>query len=63
MHLVRRVFANVPVIFLDTGYHFAETYGYRDRLAQDWNLNLVNVFRAHRGRTGVSIRHPEPDRA
>ena len=25
---------NVPVIFLDTGYHFAETYEYRDRLAR-----------------------------
>ncbi len=35
---------NVPVIFLDTGYHFAETYEYRDRLAREWNLNLVNVL-------------------
>jgi phosphoadenosine phosphosulfate reductase len=44
VHLVREAIDNVPVIFLDTGYHFAETYEYRDRLAREWNLNLVNVL-------------------
>jgi phosphoadenosine phosphosulfate reductase len=44
VHLVRQAIGNVPVIFLDTGYHFAETYEYRDRLSQDWGLNLVNVL-------------------
>ena len=34
VHLVRAVMGNVPVIFLDTGYHFAETYAYRDRLTR-----------------------------
>src|ERR1700744_6507521 len=24
----------IPVLFLDTGYHFAETYAYRDRMAR-----------------------------
>ena len=46
VHLVREVIGDVPVIFLDTGYHFAETYEYRDRLTQEWNLNLVNVLPA-----------------
>jgi phosphoadenosine phosphosulfate reductase len=46
VHMVREVFPEVPVIFLDTGYHFAETYEYRDRLAGDWHLNLVNVLPA-----------------
>jgi phosphoadenosine phosphosulfate reductase len=44
VHMVRQATGNVPVIFLDTGYHFAETYVYRDRLAREWNLNLVNVL-------------------
>ncbi len=44
VHLVREAIGNVPVIFLDTGYHFAETYTYRDQLARDWGLNLVNVL-------------------
>lgn len=34
----------IPVLFLDTGYHFAETYTYRDRIARDWNLNLINLL-------------------
>lgn len=34
----------LPVLFLDTGYHFAETYAYRDRIANEWNLNLINLL-------------------
>ncbi|MGD0546670.1 MAG: phosphoadenylyl-sulfate reductase [Terracidiphilus sp.] len=36
--------ARIPILFLDTGYHFAETYAYRDRIANDWHLNLVNLL-------------------
>lgn len=36
----------IPILFLDTGYHFAETYAYRDRMAQEWNLNLTNLLPA-----------------
>ena len=36
--------AKIPVLFLDTGYHFAETYAYRDRIAGEWNLNLINLL-------------------
>jgi phosphoadenosine phosphosulfate reductase len=35
---------NIPVLFLDTGYHFRETYEYRDRIAREWHLNLVNLL-------------------
>ncbi len=38
--------ARIPVLFLDTGYHFAETYAYRDRIAREWNLNLINLLPA-----------------
>ena len=34
----------IPVLFLDTGYHFAETYAYRDQIARDWDLNLINLL-------------------
>src|ERR1700761_6591940 len=44
VHMVRAILPDVPVIFLDTGYHFVETYEYRDRLADEWHLNLVNVL-------------------
>ena len=31
------------MLFLDTVHHFAETYAYRDELAERWGLNLVNL--------------------
>src|SRR5580658_4121640 len=36
--------ANIPILFLDTGYHFQETYAYRDQIAREWNLNLINLL-------------------
>jgi phosphoadenosine phosphosulfate reductase len=33
----------LPILFLDTGYHFRETYEYRDRIADEWGLNLINL--------------------
>jgi phosphoadenosine phosphosulfate reductase len=44
LHMVLRHLPNVPVVFLDTGYHFAEVYEYRDRMAAQWNLNLINLL-------------------
>ncbi len=41
--LVQEVVPDVPVLFLDTGYHFPELYAYRDEMAAKYNLNLVNV--------------------
>jgi phosphoadenosine phosphosulfate reductase len=44
LSLLRRRIPNVPVLFLETGYHFSETYKFRDRIANEWKLNLVNVL-------------------
>jgi phosphoadenosine phosphosulfate reductase len=43
LDLLRREQPDVPVLFLDTGYHFAETLAYRDELTAKWRLNLVNL--------------------
>ena len=43
-HLLRRRIPDVPVVFLETGYHFAATYEYRDRMTKEWSLNLVNAM-------------------
>jgi phosphoadenosine phosphosulfate reductase len=43
LSLLRQWLPNVPVLFLETGYHFADTYRFRDQVAGDWKLNLVNV--------------------
>ncbi|HEY3989248.1 MAG TPA: phosphoadenylyl-sulfate reductase [Acidobacteriaceae bacterium] len=34
----------LPTLFLDTGYHFAETYAYRDRIAREWDVRLINLL-------------------
>jgi phosphoadenosine phosphosulfate reductase len=44
LHIVRQILPNVSVIFLDTGYHFAEVYEYRNRMAQAWSMNLINLL-------------------
>jgi phosphoadenosine phosphosulfate reductase len=44
LHLLRTQLPDIPVLFLETGYHFAQTYEFRDRLARDWNLNVVQVL-------------------
>ena len=43
LHLLRQRKAEIPVLFLDTGYHFKETYAYRDKMQQDWHLKITNL--------------------
>jgi phosphoadenosine phosphosulfate reductase len=45
LHLVNTVIPGVPVVLLDTGYLFPETYSFIDELTERLNLNL-KVFRA-----------------
>jgi phosphoadenosine phosphosulfate reductase len=44
--MARKIEPRIPVLFLDTGYHFPETYAYRDRMALLWRLNVVNLMPA-----------------
>jgi len=41
--LASKVRPGVPVLFLDTGYHFAETIGTRDAVEAIYDIELVNV--------------------
>jgi phosphoadenosine phosphosulfate reductase len=43
LHLVIEQRPDIPVLFLETGYHFYETLEYRDRVAREWKLNLRNL--------------------
>jgi phosphoadenosine phosphosulfate reductase len=43
LHFLCQIDPGIAVLFLDTGYHFAETYKYRDRMAQQWKLNLISL--------------------
>jgi phosphoadenosine phosphosulfate reductase len=45
LHLVSRVMPNIPVVLIDTGYLFPETYSFIDELTEKLRLNL-RVFRS-----------------
>ncbi|HEY6932479.1 MAG TPA: phosphoadenylyl-sulfate reductase [Marmoricola sp.] len=42
-HLASRVAPGIDVVFLDTGYHFAETIGTRDAVAATLPVNVVTI--------------------
>jgi len=42
-HLASTVAPGIDVVFLDTGYHFAETIGTRDAVAATLPVNLINI--------------------
>ncbi|MGD0649145.1 MAG: phosphoadenosine phosphosulfate reductase family protein, partial [Acidobacteriaceae bacterium] len=44
LHMLREHLPRVPVIFLETGYHFPELITYRDQMVREWGLNLVNAL-------------------
>ncbi|SQI39105.1 phosphoadenosine phosphosulfate reductase [Rhodococcus coprophilus] len=43
VHLAAQQRPGVDVLFLDTGYHFAETLGTRDAVEQVYGVNVVNA--------------------
>ena len=43
VHMLKDQRPDIPVLFLETGYHFPETLAYRDQMTRDWKLNLVNL--------------------
>ena len=42
-HMLSRIDARVPVLFLDTGFHFPETLAFKARFAADYGLNVVDL--------------------
>jgi|SRR5882757_2092870 len=42
-HMASRVRPGIPVLFLDTGYHFAETIGTRDAVAATLPVDVITI--------------------
>jgi len=42
-HLISTIAPEIPIIFLDTGYHFPETLATRDDLAARTNIKLLTI--------------------
>jgi phosphoadenosine phosphosulfate reductase len=43
LHLATRQNLNVPILFIDTGYHFPETLLFAEELTKKLNLNITTV--------------------
>lgn len=55
LHLVTRERADIPVVMIDTGYLFPETYRFVDELTQRLDLNL-KVYRPNIGAAWMEAR-------
>jgi phosphoadenosine phosphosulfate reductase len=43
LDIARKLRPDIPVLFLETGYHFAETLAFRDQIRSEWGANIVDV--------------------
>lgn len=44
LHILSRIDNSIPVVFINTGYHFPETVEFRDRVADQFGLkNLIDL--------------------
>lgn len=43
LHMIGRMRVDVPVVFINTGYLFPQTLQFRDRIAAEFGLNVINV--------------------
>jgi phosphoadenosine phosphosulfate reductase len=58
LHLVTRVRPGIPVVLVDTGYLFPETYRFIDQLTERLDINL-KVYRAERSAAWQEARDGE----
>jgi phosphoadenosine phosphosulfate reductase len=47
MHMATRLRPDVPILFLETGFHFAETLAFKTRLTEQLGLHLVDLTGDH----------------
>jgi len=45
LHMASRIRRDLLIFFLDTGYHFWETLIFREQLASQWQLNILDLYR------------------
>jgi phosphoadenosine phosphosulfate reductase len=66
-HLASRVAPGVDVVFVDTGYHFAETIGTRDAVAATLPVRMLTITPVETvaeqdSRLGAELHRTDPDR-
>jgi len=43
LHLISKHVPEVPIIFLDTGFHFPETISFKEKLTERFGLNVIDM--------------------
>ena len=43
LHMLSRIDSSIPVIFINTGYHFPDTIKFRDQVADQFGLNVIDL--------------------
>lgn len=56
LHMVTQVVPDIPVIFIDTGFHFLDTYKFADTLTDRLKLNL-KVYQAKQSAAWTLAQH------
>lgn len=46
LHILSRIDKNIPVYFMNTGFHFPETLKFRDDISSEFGLNLISISSA-----------------
>jgi phosphoadenosine phosphosulfate reductase len=67
MHMASEIRSDVPVLFLNTGYHFAETLAFRAQLTERLGLDVVDLVGEHTVESQAAAYGPrlyerDPDR-
>jgi phosphoadenosine phosphosulfate reductase len=58
MHMTEAIWSGVPVLFLQTGYHFAETLAFKERLTERLGLPVVELVGEHTGESQTAALGP-----
>lgn len=65
LHMVAQITSEVPIFFLDTGYHFWETLEFREKISAEWKLKIVDLYRdsrwdifAHQNTRSMPVEDP-----
>lgn len=43
LHIISRINPNIPIYFINTGFLFPDTVSYKDRLAKEFGLNIIDA--------------------
>lgn len=55
LHMMNDIRPGLPILFIDTGFHFEETLAFKDEVVERWDLDLVEL----RGEHGSAERQTE----